>query len=243
MIENSYAYDALGNILDSKESIENRILYTGQQYDQETGQYYLRARFYNPAVGRFMQEDTYRGDGLNLYAYCGNNPVVYYDPSGHSMKDYDTKSTVEPEKPKSVSEGGNNADFIVAPGGVVYTAEDYTKMSSGECPTTLYHYTTEEGMQGILSSESLNPSIKISSTRDARMGSGQYLTDIVPGSKTAGQTSRALFGVPWNTQKVSNYIEIDVSDLNVLKGRDGVFYIPGESGLDLTGRIMSFGKS
>ena len=30
-----------------------------------------------------MQEDTYRGDGLNLYAYCGNNPVMYYDPSGY----------------------------------------------------------------------------------------------------------------------------------------------------------------
>jgi len=34
-------------------------------------------------VGRFMQEDTYRGDGLNLYAYCANNPVTYFDPSGN----------------------------------------------------------------------------------------------------------------------------------------------------------------
>ena len=34
-------------------------------------------------VGRFLQEDTYGGDGLNLYAYCANNPIVYYDPSGH----------------------------------------------------------------------------------------------------------------------------------------------------------------
>ena len=31
-----------------------------------------------------MQEDVYQGDGLNLYAYCGNNPVRYYDPSGYS---------------------------------------------------------------------------------------------------------------------------------------------------------------
>ncbi len=58
-------------------------MYTAQQYDQETGQYYLRARYYNPVVGRFLQEDTYRGDGLNLYAYCANNLVSYYDPSGH----------------------------------------------------------------------------------------------------------------------------------------------------------------
>ena len=52
-------------------------------YDGISGQYYLRARFYNPKIGRFMQEDAYRGDGLNLYAYCQNNPITYYDPSGY----------------------------------------------------------------------------------------------------------------------------------------------------------------
>ena len=93
--ENCYAYDAFGNVLEKKEDIQNRIQYTSQQYDQETGQYYLRARFYNPAVGRFMQEDTYRGDGLNLYAYCGNNPLRYYDPSGHEMEEYSDDSVVE----------------------------------------------------------------------------------------------------------------------------------------------------
>lgn len=51
-----------------------------------TEQYYLKARFYNPAVARFTQEDTYYGDGLNLYAYCHNNPVSYVDPTGHEAK-------------------------------------------------------------------------------------------------------------------------------------------------------------
>ena len=58
--------------------------YNGEQYDQVTQQYYLRARYYNTLVGRFTQEDVYRGDGLNLYAYCGSNPVMYVDPSGYS---------------------------------------------------------------------------------------------------------------------------------------------------------------
>ena len=80
-VVNRYQYDAFGQV-SSAEGFSNRILYTGQQYDKVSGQYYLRARFYDPSVGRFLQEDVYRGDGLNLYAYCRNNPVVYYDPSG-----------------------------------------------------------------------------------------------------------------------------------------------------------------
>lgn len=87
-IRNSYQYDAFGTELESAEQISNRIRYTGQRYDELTGQYYLRARYYNPVLGRFMQEDTYWGDGLNLYAYCGNNPVTYYDPSGYGLTEY-----------------------------------------------------------------------------------------------------------------------------------------------------------
>ena len=81
-IRKTYRYDAFGNLLEETGDIANRLMYTGQMYDGAAVQYYLRARFYNPAIGRFMQEDTYRGDGLNLYAYCANNPVIYYDPSG-----------------------------------------------------------------------------------------------------------------------------------------------------------------
>ena len=83
-IRKSYCYDTFGIILQETGDVPNRLTYTGQMYDGTAGQYYLRARFYNPVVGRFLQEDTYRGDGLNLYAYCANNPVMYYDPSGYA---------------------------------------------------------------------------------------------------------------------------------------------------------------
>ncbi|MDE6357797.1 MAG: hypothetical protein K2L15_04300, partial [Eubacteriales bacterium] len=80
---NYYEYDAWGNVVSQKETVKNRFKFTGQQLDPTTQQYYLRARFYNPVIARFTQEDTYRGDGLNLYAYCRNNPVYYVDPTGH----------------------------------------------------------------------------------------------------------------------------------------------------------------
>ena len=97
-VRNEYRYDAFGNILEAKEDIHNRITYTGQQFDKITQQYYVRARFYNPVIGRFTQEDEYRGDGLNLYVYCGNNPVIYYDPSGYAFLDdllYDSEDDIK----------------------------------------------------------------------------------------------------------------------------------------------------
>ena len=64
-ILNTYHYDAFGNTTSYVETVTNRFRYAGEQFDEITGQYYLRARYYDPKVGRFTQEDTYRGDGLN----------------------------------------------------------------------------------------------------------------------------------------------------------------------------------
>lgn len=89
-----YSYDAFGNITNESESINNPYRYAGYQYDKETKTYYLSARMYNPSIARFMQEDTYTGDlndplSLNLYTYCVNNPLIYYDPSGHYFVEMD----------------------------------------------------------------------------------------------------------------------------------------------------------
>jgi RHS repeat-associated protein len=87
-VDATYYYDPFGNILESTGNVNNNITYAGYQYDEETELYYLNARMYDPKVARFLQEDTYRGDpndplSLNLYAYTANNPITYYDPTGH----------------------------------------------------------------------------------------------------------------------------------------------------------------
>ena len=89
-VKNSYTYDEFGNLTSElNETDTNSILYAGEFYDRETGLYYLRARYYNPNQGRFITEDTYKGDitnpaTLNLYTYCNNDPINFVDPSGNS---------------------------------------------------------------------------------------------------------------------------------------------------------------
>ena len=65
-VKNRYTYDAFGNTVEKAEQILNRCQYTGQQFDPITQQYYLRARFYNPAIARFTQEDEYHGNLIYL---------------------------------------------------------------------------------------------------------------------------------------------------------------------------------
>ena len=96
-------------------------------------------------------------------------------------------------------------------------------------------------MNGIVDSNQLNPSLKANNPKDARYGNGQYLSDITPDSVTPGQLGNKFINVP-NKYKYTNYVEIDVSGLDVVKGRDGVFVIPNEVPLDLTNRIISYGK-
>ena len=87
-----YDYDAFGNQQDvpgyDADGETNPFRYCGEYLDAETDTYYLRARNYNPATGRFLTEDTYGGNpsdplSLNLYTYCWNNPIRLVDPSGH----------------------------------------------------------------------------------------------------------------------------------------------------------------
>ncbi len=82
-IVNSYDYDVWGNFLKKEETIENPFTYLGQTYDEVTGFYYLRTRYYDPTTGRFTQQDPAE-DGYNWYVYGNQNPVIYADYTGES---------------------------------------------------------------------------------------------------------------------------------------------------------------
>ncbi len=86
--KSEYDYDSFGNEVKPDSKDDNPFRYCGEYYDKETGEVYLRARYYQPEAGRFLTRDTYTGESdeplsLHLYSYCGNDGVNEWDPSGH----------------------------------------------------------------------------------------------------------------------------------------------------------------
>ncbi|MBI5695638.1 MAG: RHS repeat-associated core domain-containing protein [Nitrospirae bacterium] len=85
-IVNKYSYDPFGNVGTQVEAIAQPFKYVGQfgVMAEPNGFYYMRARYYDPKVGRFISEDPlgFGGGDVNLMGYVGNNPVNFVDPTG-----------------------------------------------------------------------------------------------------------------------------------------------------------------
>jgi len=95
----TYVYDAWGNILSTSGELANTLgvlnplRYRGYVYNTETGLYYVSSRYYDPEIGRFINADAVdllgaNGDfaSLNLFTYCGNNPVTRKDAGGYAWE-------------------------------------------------------------------------------------------------------------------------------------------------------------
>ncbi|MCK4528831.1 RHS domain-containing protein [candidate division WOR-3 bacterium] len=74
-------YDSFGNMQIGTETIISNLRFGGQYFDAETGLYYNLNRYYDPTIGRYLRTDPF-GQGLNLYAYCFNNPHRWIDSYG-----------------------------------------------------------------------------------------------------------------------------------------------------------------
>jgi len=88
-VSDTYDYAAFGEELNSTGSTESSYKFTGEQFDETLNQYYLRARYYDQAIGRFTSQDSWQGEmgqpvTLHKYAYAGNDPVLMVDPSGNN---------------------------------------------------------------------------------------------------------------------------------------------------------------
>ena len=130
----AYEYDAWGNIVSSSGRLAeiNPLRYRGYYYDNETGFYYLQSRYYDPANRRFINADTYSstdpGDaiGCNMFAYCGNNPVMRNDYSGDAWWHWVVAT---------VAVVGLAVASVVTCGGAAAAAMTATALISGTCTT------------------------------------------------------------------------------------------------------------
>ena len=105
----------------------------------------------------------------------------------------------------------------------------------------LYHYTDAIGLGGILTSGTIRPSTLARNPNDVRYGDGQYLSDLVPGTKSPAQLSRMFLNLPFFGRRFTHFVAIEVEGLPFIEGRPGVFVIPNESPLDISARIVASG--
>lgn len=86
-IKNVYSYDSFGYVISSTGVVSNTYKYTGEQNESETGLIYLRNRYYDPSIARFVTKDLLKGidkfpQSKNPYVYVCNNPLSFTDPFG-----------------------------------------------------------------------------------------------------------------------------------------------------------------
>jgi RHS repeat-associated protein len=95
-VAQTYTYDSYGKQTASSGSLTNAFQFASREFDSETGLYFMRARYYDPATGRFVSEDpsVFEG-GMNFYPYVDNNPINWFDPYGLQKR----KSRKKPKPP------------------------------------------------------------------------------------------------------------------------------------------------
>ena len=127
-----YDYDAFGNQINQSTEKSTPFRYNGEYYDEETGFTYLRARYYDPSMGRFITEDSIY-DGGNWYAYCYNNPVKFIDPMGLKPGDefadpdaafLDMADYINEKSINDLSEYASPIYYVVRPDGSIYYTYD-----------------------------------------------------------------------------------------------------------------------
>jgi RHS repeat-associated protein len=228
-----------------------------------SGLLYMQQRYYDPQLGRWLSLDPIGfAGGLNQYTYVGNSPVNFVDPVGLIGEPALQMASQVARHTNLVVGGPASAFFVLAAGahrqtmdnhpGNTYPIPSPGPSPSPDCPDEkqkkrpdLYHYTTAEGLEGILGTRSIRPSLD---PKFSRYGQGQYFTDIPPEAVgttlSVGQVLRRLFGQPWGLRtRLTNYVQVDTRDLPVVNPVPHIYVHPSTQPLDVTNRIIRSGRT
>jgi RHS repeat-associated protein len=151
-VSNRYMYDAFGSLLNQTGVTSNSYLFAGQQRDASLGLDYLRARYYDPATGRFVSRDAFPGFeeqplSLNKYLYALANPVNRTDPSGNfTLVEIDVAQAVQQElkirdyvnKAREIDKAVQAAFKVLQGIGAAMTA--FTALEGLSSPTRIGHF-------------------------------------------------------------------------------------------------------
>ena len=121
VVVQTYVYDAYGQIVQQTGTLANPYAYTGREFDDESGLYFYRARYYDSRTGRFLSEDPigFAGLDVNLYAYVLNNPIRLKDPRGLGTVTIEISIALPAgEKNGDINTAGVSVGFAVSTPGV-----------------------------------------------------------------------------------------------------------------------------
>jgi len=181
-----HIFNASGtDITSSGTAIANDLLYTGRNYDYETGNYFYRARYYNPELGRFISRDPLSGaefsQGTNLYAYCRNNFLNASDPTGM----WEVTITVGWGYAGQVNFGVNDGNFnLGVAAGLGEGADVSYSGATSEQPTSLG--VTGSVEEGVGKAESLGGEVEAKSALTSDGVQGIYGASVTGSVSTIG---------------------------------------------------------
>nr|WP_255609649.1 RHS repeat-associated core domain-containing protein [Methylosinus sp. Sm6] len=178
-------YAAFGGVQSATGASPSRLKYTGRE-DDGAGLYYYRARYYDPTIGRFISEDPLGfGAGVNFYAYVGNNPVNYNDPSGQIIPAI-AACAANPVCANVARAGISGIANVTIGGGVAFlTGRDYSWQQAG------IDFAIGAGLSGLASGLAARQAANIRAAASVEQSGAIVGKAQVTG--TAGHAERAMY--------------------------------------------------
>jgi RHS repeat-associated protein len=199
-LANTYTYASYETLTSSSGTVTNQYRFTSREFDTESGLYYYRARYYDSATGRFLNEDPDKdGAAGSLYAYVENSPISWYDQFGTEQSAPNPSATiVGPATPDQVSQ--INAGF----------AEALNRLGNSDCRKLFCKNKNNLDPKKVLAATQY----EVSQTLQSSTGAATIAQNLVYlGARGIFFTPGTTANIPSDNPQISTKIEINFSSV------------------------------